>query len=75
MRFMVIVLMSGEVRGAVTRTKKQAFSWRDAVRKNVHDVNIAAWRYHDGSGWADGSEGAWEHVNSLPSHVAVEVYR
>lgn len=23
------------------------------------------WRYHDGSGWADGSEKAWEAIQSV----------
>lgn len=75
MRFMVIALKSGEVLGAVTRTKAQAYDWKAKVTKNVKQDNVAAWRFHDGSGWADGSPDAWQHINQLPSHVAVEIYR
>ncbi len=75
MRFMVIALKSGEVLGAVTRNRKQAYDWLKVVTKNVKADNIAAWRYwHDG--WADSSdENAHQHIISLPSHVAVEIYR
>lgn len=75
MRFMVIALKSGEVLGAVTRNRKQAYDWLKVVTKNVHADNIAAWRYWH-AGWADSSdENAWQHITSLPSHVAVEIYR
>lgn len=75
MRFMVIALHSGEVLGAVTRTKRQAFDWRDKVTKNVKADNVAAWRFHNGSGWADGSAHAYQHIHYLPSHVSVEIDR
>lgn len=85
MRFMVIVLRSpelggfpiqgGEVQGAVTRTKRQAYEWLESVKTTINPSNVLAWRYHDGNGWADGSDEAWRHIQSLPSRVAVEIYR
>ena len=27
--------------------------------------NGKVWRYHDGNGWADGSEESWRHIQSV----------
>lgn len=78
MRFMVLAMANGEVCGAVTRTKFQAFEWKAFVEAELEAegmLPVKAWRYHDGNGWADGSPDAWRHVDHLPSHVAVEIYR
>lgn len=76
MKFMVITTADGQTIGAVTRNKRQAFSWRNSVFQTIGgEVNVKAWRYHDGSGWADESDEAWRHIQSLPSQVAVEIYR
>ena len=70
MRFMVLALASGDIVGAVTRTRKQAESW---LRTMAEAHELAAWRYHDGSGWADGSTGAWKYIQDLPTSVMVVV--
>jgi hypothetical protein len=72
---MVVKVVGVKAYGAVTRTKGQASNWLKSVEVTVGAVNIEAWRYHDGSGWADGSPESWEHIDALPSTVAVEIYR
>lgn len=80
MKFMVIVTADGQTIGAVTRNKRQAFSWRNSVFQTIGgEVNVKAWRYHDGSGWTEGgtndSSFAYQHIQSLPSRVNVEIFR
>ena len=78
MKFMVVATdLNGaglSIHGAVTRTKKQAFGWRDSVMSLLDSSNVLAWRYWD-NGWADESPEAWKFIQSLPSSVVVEIYR
>lgn len=70
MRFMVMVAY-GQTAACVTRTKAQAYSWK---KQHMHE-GVVAWRYHDGSGWADGSDEAWKHIDQLPSVLSNQIYR
>ena len=71
MRFMVAVPVSGQIVCVVTRTQAQAFKW---LKQIAAATPLAAWRYHDGSGWADGTPDAHEYVIQLPHTVQLGIY-
>jgi hypothetical protein len=68
MRAMVLVDLLGNEHVAVAATHKALKIWK--AKKLMNLGSIIAWRYHDGSGWADGSPDAWKHINSIVSKKA-----
>lgn len=66
MKALVLIFRDNRELIAVARTKIALNEWR----KRYNAADILAWRYHDGSGWADGSPDAWQHVNVIVGKLA-----
>ena len=66
MHVMAVILDNGNCHFAVAATKTAVTRWRKAWPQSM----IVAWRYHDGSGWADGSPDAWTQINQIVGHEA-----
>lgn len=64
---MAVVMTNGLRLTAVARTKKAVVLWRD---QHFKPEELAAWRLHDGHGWADGSPDSWQHIMQIVGHQA-----
>lgn len=49
---------------AVSKSKRSLYAWK------AKQANVYSWRYHDGSGWADGSEEAWKDFDGIVGKMA-----
>lgn len=61
---------SPDLQGFVCRTKTSMNKLRKEELETFGN-HIEAWRYHDGTGWADGSPDAWEMINQIPHRCRV----
>ena len=70
MKILVILPSSGKPPIAfVARTKKELFA-DEQVKAFL--ACALAWRYHDGSGWADESQNdSWRLISSVPSKAYI----
>jgi hypothetical protein len=69
MRIVIVKTETG-LRGVVASRQTAVMRWLRAQPGWATGNMI--WRYHDGSGWADGSHESWMHINSVttvPLHV------
>jgi hypothetical protein len=62
MYVMAVVTNAGIERLAVSQSKRALKLWRS----RIWDTDgFTCWRLHDGSGWCDGSENAWQAINMI----------